>query len=500
MRGFVLSLLCTILAAQPPLPGAPQEPSLRPAPAALAAKAPGHPAYGLEVAIPEGMFLLTHLRYDPISPGGRLEAYRMNGPATWGPYDLGMNIGVFVAGAVGTSEGIYTWGYSRFEVLKVDPDGPARRAGLDETWWILQVDGQDFQWQATSLLRYATHRPTIDVLAQKRSGWGKGKEKHFQIQLRRREKPADPCGAEVWDSTSVEQVLLKLRPQLTQPATWRTLAQLRASTPRFTPISVDLSGHTWWVVRGGVVPPQDHALGLDAEHQLRWIIRHKEPQLPGVTETQDRVFLEFWQENPAGDAPADAPDFLCAEPSDHVLKGRLLRLQDRWVRVTDAALDPADGRLAKLAVQPWTPDIHALLGGATPTQDLGPGSRPADWVAVEQSANDALVEWKTRKLPAILANETAAAAEDLVVRLEKGVLALDLKVRNFRASLDAAALAEADRKAQAELAARQGGPVPAIPAPSTAEVQQASDLFDQRKAILMAVLGSAKQALASLRR
>lgn len=500
MRGFVLSLLCTILAAQPPLPGAPQEPSLRPAPAALAAKAPGHPAYGLEVAIPEGMFLLTHLRYDPISPGGRLAAYRMHGPATWGPYDLGMDIDRFASGVVGTSEGIYTWSYSRFEIRKVDPDGPARRAGLDETWWILQVDGQDFQWQTSALLRYATHRPTIGVLAQKRSGWGKGKEKHFQIQLQRRERPADPCDAEIWDTTSVEQVLQRLHLQLTQPATWRALAQLRASTPRFTPISVDLSGHTWWVVRGGTAPPQEHALGLDAQRQPRWIIRDKTPQLPGVVETQDRVFLEFWKENPAGGNSATAPDFLCAEPSDRVLKDRLLRLQDRWYRVTEAALDPADGRLATLAVQPWTPDIHALLGGATPAQDLGPGSRPADWVAVEQSANDALVEWKTRKLPAILANETAAAAEDLVVRLEKGVLALDLQVRNLRARVDAAAREEAEHRAQAQLPAQQGKPVTGAQASPTTEIERFADLLDQRKAILMAVLGSAKQTLASLRR
>jgi hypothetical protein len=66
-------------------------------------------------------------------------------------------------------------------------------------------------------------------------------------------------------------------------------------------------------------------------------------------------------------------------------------------------------------------------------------------------------------------------------------------------ALLAAARAEAERKAQAELAAKQGRPAPTAP-PAAAESDRLADLLDQRKAILMAVLGSAKQALANLRR
>jgi hypothetical protein len=109
------------------------------------------------------------------------------------------------------------------------------------------------------------------------------------------------------------------------------------------------------------------------------------------------------------------------------------------------------------------------------------------------------VEWKTRTLPGLLANQTLDADEDLVVRLEKGLLSLDLEVKGLRARLDAAARAEAERKAQAELAAKEGKAAPAAPPPA-AESERLADLLDQRKAILMAVLGSAKQALANLRR
>ena len=500
MRPLVLPLLCTALAAQPAPPSVLGEPSLRPAPAALAAKAPGHPAYGLEVTTPEGMFLLTHLRYDPVSPKGMLAAYRMDGPATWGPYRLGMELHWNGSGLVEKSHGIYTWSCSRFEIQKIDPNGPAQRAGLDASWWILQVDGRDFHWQDASLLYYATRRPTIDMLAQKQSGWGKGKEKHFQIQLQKLEIQADPLDANLSDTSVLEHVLQAIGPHLASPDTGRALAQLRARIARFAPIQVELNGRPWWVVRGDTAMPEQPAIGLDAQRQPRWVIRDRKPLLPGVAENQDRVFLEFWKENPAGDHPDAAPAFLCAEPSDHILKGRLLRLQDRWYRMVDAALEPADGRLTKLEVQPWAPDIKALLNGTVVGEGLGPGAPLADWSSLEQQANDDLLNWKIRKLPSILSGESLDAAEDLVFRLEKGMLGLDLKVRNLRAQLDSAARKEAEHKAQAELAARQGKPIPGFQAFPAAEVEQIASLLDQRKAILMAVLGTAKQALANLRR
>jgi hypothetical protein len=87
-----------------------------------------------------------------------------------------------------------------------------------------------------------------------------------------------------------------------------------------------------------------------------------------------------------------------------------------------------------------------------------------------------------------------------VLGIEQGLLDLDLQVKGIRSRLDAAARAEAERKAQAELAAKGGQPAPHAQAPPTTESERLADLLEQRKAILMAILGSAKQALANLRR
>jgi hypothetical protein len=119
--------------------------------------------------------------------------------------------------------------------------------------------------------------------------------------------------------------------------------------------------------------------------------------------------------------------------------------------------------------------------------------------SIEQAANTSLVVWKTRTLPNLLATQGLEPTEELVIRLEQGLLTLDLEVKGIRSRLDAAARAEAERKAQTELAAKDGKPAPAVGPPAT-ESERLADLLEQRKAILMAVLGSTKQALANLRR
>ena len=80
------------------------------------------------------------------------------------------------------------------------------------------------------------------------------------------------------------------------------------------------------------------------------------------------------------------------------------------------------------------------------------------------------------------------------------MLALDLELKGIRSRLDAAARIEAERKAQAELAARDGKAAPQVQTAPATDSERLADLLDQRKAILMAILGSAKQALANLRR
>ena len=107
------------------------------------------------------------------------------------------------------------------------------------------------------------------------------------------------------------------------------------------------------------------------------------------------------------------------------------------------------------------------------------------------------MEWKTRTLPGLLASQELKPAEDLVIRIEKGLLNLDLEAKGVRTRLDAHARAEAERKAEAQLAAKErSAPAPA----ALTDSERLADLLDQRKAILMAILGSAKQALANLRR
>jgi hypothetical protein len=109
-----------------------------------------------------------------------------------------------------------------------------------------------------------------------------------------------------------------------------------------------------------------------------------------------------------------------------------------------------------------------------------------------------LVEWKTRTLPGLLKTQDAAALEDMVVRTEKGLLDLDLAIRGMRQRLDDLARAKAAQQAQASMpGGNQTAPAPAAP---TADSEALADLLDQRKAILQAILGSTKQALALGRR
>jgi hypothetical protein len=146
------------------------------------------------------------------------------------------------------------------------------------------------------------------------------------------------------------------------------------------------------------------------------------------------------------------------------------------------------------------PDVQGLLVGADLARDLGPRVASAPREAYEQQANEALIEWKIRTLPGLLTTQGLGATEDLVVRLEKGLLKLDLEVKGIRTRLDAQARAEAERKAAAELTAREGKAAPQVQLRPATESERLADLLDQRKAILMAILGSAKQSLSTLRR
>ena len=462
--------LAPALVAQPPAPPSQEGPSLRPALPALAARAPGQPAYGLHISSPEGQFVFTSLRYNSTVPNGRATLYRVTGPAGMGPFRLGVQL-AFRPKFLTEVKGEKYYSNMFYLIEKALDGGAAKEAGLDEDWAILKVDGKDFGWNLNALIAYLTTRPSVEVLALKQKGWGAGsKKRSFQIQLRKQDGPVDPA-----DGTLIPETVESLRPVLSAPGTFSQLARLRSATSRFSPLPLTVEDQAFWVIRGG---PDPH---------------------PETSQDGSRCFLEFWKEDPAQGPRQNHPDFLCAEPADHRLQGRALKLRERWFRASEAVIEPATGRLAKLALVSWKPDVAALMAGTTLVADLGPGAALTDREELEQRANEALVEWKTRTLPGLLTTQEVGPAEDLVIRLEKGVLALDLEVKAIRSRLDAAARAEAERRAQAELAAKQGRPAAAAAA-VPAESERLADLLEQRKAILMAVLGNAKQALAGLRR
>jgi hypothetical protein len=201
--------------------------------------------------------------------------------------------------------------------------------------------------------------------------------------------------------------------------------------------------------------------------------------------------FEFWESSPT------RRSFVTTLQAP--LEGRFVRLYDRWYRLLEVRLGPDSHRLEALRLEAWKPDFPALLAGRCPTQTEAARTSASDREAIEGLANEALLEWKLRSLPDALNGQGRRSVEDLVLRIEKGLLTLDLESKGIRSRLDAQARAEAERKAQAALAAKGGNP-PTVAAAPAVESERLADLLEQRKAILMAILGSAKQALSNLRR
>jgi hypothetical protein len=210
-------------------------------------------------------------------------------------------------------------------------------------------------------------------------------------------------------------------------------------------------------------------------------------------------FFEFWQQDPLTGLFETGIMDVWPDPPEGMQLGRILRVGDHWYRLKTWTQDPASHRLLGFGLEPWKADVMSLLSGQSPADEIGTVHLPGARESLEQAANDSLVEWKTRSLPDMLRTEQAPALEEMVIRTEKGVLALDLQTRTMRERLDAQARAQAAQQAQASMPG-SNQPAPAAAAPSTADSEVLADLFDQRKAILQAILGSTKQALAQVRR
>ncbi|HJV39875.1 MAG TPA: hypothetical protein VJ528_13630 [Geothrix sp.] len=462
-------------------PDFPAAPAWEPAHAGLMAKAPGAPGYGVQFTTPSGRLVFTNLHFDPASRDAKMELYRIQGPVGLGPYRLGVELGFHAKeptqGSVHPS-----WFDNFFYIIRTEEGSPAKAAGLEPDKYggryskvaIEGVDGSNFGWDLGALIWHITNRPVIEVNTIKRPVmFGGPSRKTVRVTLRKLETPVDPADG-TFAPGGVDPASIKA--WLTHDLMWRDLLILRSRTPRLAPLAVDLPTGRRWLVSAPTDPTAEG---------------------PG----KGQRTLEVWREDPlAGPYPyGKALADLWLEPREGLGPGRVLRIEGQWYRIQNMTTDPATGRPTACSLGPWKADIPVLLAGASEARELGSIPSPGLRETLEQAANEALLEWKTLALPDALASQDAQATAALVLRIEKGLLALDLDIKGIRSRLDAAARAEADRKAQAELAAKEGRPARATPAPPV-ESERLADLLDQRKAILMAVLGNAKQSLASLRR
>ncbi|WP_243384273.1 hypothetical protein [Geothrix alkalitolerans] len=462
-------------------PDSPAVPAWEPAHAGLMAKAPGTPGYGVQFTTPSGRLVFTNLHFDPATRDAKMELYRIQGPAGMGPYRLGAELG-FHAKEPTQGSNHPCWFDNFFYAVRTLEGSPARSAGLDPGKYggrfavtaLEGVDGKNFGWDLGALVWYLTNRPEVELnLIRRPVMFGGPSRRNPRVTLRKVETAIDPADG-FFTAGGIDSALIQ--PWLGHAPLWRDLLILRSRTPRLAPLAVDLPTGRRWLVSA---PTDPSAEG------------------PG----KGQRTLEVWREDPlAGPYPyAKALADLWLEPREGLGPGRVLRIEGQWYRIQTLTTDPATGRPTACSLGPWKADIPALLAGASEARELGSLPSPGLWETLEQAANDALLEWKTLALPDALASQDAQAAAALVLRIEKGLLALDLEVKGIRSRLDAAARAEAERKAQAELATKEGKPARATPAPPV-ESERLADLLDQRKAILMAILGNAKQSLASLRR
>ena len=411
--------------------------------------------YALTIAAPDGVVLLTDLAFLP----EKKVSYtfnRVHGPGVFGPYRYGLKLRI--QGQTRSNP----WG-DVLVIEEVVTDSPAQAAELRKGQIIRALDGRPVGNDLWSFIYRLTHLPKAELTCEWTGVWGGKKTRVYSIGGQRQEHPAPPGDVELTGNLPPSLEIWTKQKQ-TNLAVQREALLARSKAPSGQPLRL----------------PEGAASG--------WVVWHRGGKHPA---------LEFWEVAPQTEG-APQPDvwFL---PVEGLKPGRVVRRREQWLEVTALEVDGPLGVLRHLDLRPLDLDAPSLLAGRRPSSGLGTLRGPGPSEQLEQAANEALLSWKVKQLPAHLQGRDVAGLEDDVFRMEKGLLALDLEVKGIRTRLDAAARAEAERKAQAELAAKEGKPAPAAAAPAT-ESERLADLLDQRKAILMAVLGSAKQVLASLRR
>ncbi|MEW6388045.1 MAG: hypothetical protein AB1491_11065 [Thermodesulfobacteriota bacterium] len=163
-------------------------------------------------------------------------------------------------------------------------------------------------------------------------------------------------------------------------------------------------------------------------------------------------------------------------------------LKGRFYMIADYKTDPqADSRVTALTLAPWEPKLSDILAGMTsaevlPRHYLRDAARTnAD---LEAYLNEALIDWKARGFPDFLRTSSGPALRDMAVKLEKAILKLDLKAKELKDAADEDAR-QVTPPGQAE-----------APKKAPAGALKTAHLLEQRKTILMVLLGPIKQAAA----
>jgi hypothetical protein len=126
--------------------------------------------------------------------------------------------------------------------------------------------------------------------------------------------------------------------------------------------------------------------------------------------------------------------------------------------------------------------VDQILAGATATDlNLPCSGVPQD--KIETALNNIMVEWKNKGFRSLIQQSTASQLNDLIIKMEKAILNLDHKVRQLKDLAD-----EEARQVQV--------PGQAAPEKKAPELHNVAHLLEQRKTILMVMLGSVKQVAA----
>ncbi len=237
---------------------------------------------------------------------------------------------------------------------------------------------------------------------------------------------------------------------------WPALTAARNGSAFHAPVQARLGGDVVWAI-GDLVPAA--VLRPGGETLVTVELYAADPRQGGSRPLTPISVMVTARRSPSGEEVKRPPGnlTLISRPDGFFSLGKVERSRE--------------GQLTSLDFTAWRPDMSAVMAGQVAGDVIGAGH--ARELVMERMLTDALVEWKTRQLPAWLASADRERLDLAVISAEKGMLQLDLKSRIVKDEIDSAA--------------RQGaGSQPAL--------TEKAQLLDQRKTLIGAVLGSLKSA------